>query len=367
MFTSIMPIVSHTNVINKTISIVPFISHTNVINKTIVYSDTVLSLKETGNNLIISSISNVNESSLENCLKIIFESNPTVFFNTVQYSEKYKKVYFYTNKEITTKVYEESKFTKYQPITSRNEILEELNRILNAPICKDNSCVSLYDVLMILKTMSRKYGGIKTKYLFYCEKLVKAKINKDCFIRIHPFDYQNKTLCITYGKYFGYSGHIYFAKQNDDLYVVKSEISRTNEVFATIGSCLSKLFDELLQYVDYMDCDQAKENIKPVNSNFSVEINKNRIKILVKNIKNEFENEFENELENELELVAPSRYKSDYKFECNSHIITEAFKGNEEEVFKRIFVKISDCPKWSQTMLYEIRQNQIAEEQTMKI
>lgn len=76
------------------IPIVPFVPHTTVINKTIVYSDTVLSVNDSGNNLKVTSISNVNESSLEKCLKTIFESNPNVIFNTIQYSKNDKKVRF---------------------------------------------------------------------------------------------------------------------------------------------------------------------------------------------------------------------------------------------------------------------------------
>ena len=106
------------------------VTHTTVINKTIVYSDTVLSLKDLGSNLKVTSISNVDESSLEDCLKIIFKSNPNVIFNTIQYSKNNNKVYFYTDKEISTKEYKDNKFTKYKPITSTTEILEEIKRVL---------------------------------------------------------------------------------------------------------------------------------------------------------------------------------------------------------------------------------------------
>ena len=66
---------------------VPVVPHTTVVNKTIVYSDTVLSLKDKGSNLKITTISNVEEFMLDDCLRIIFESNPSVIFNTIQYSK----------------------------------------------------------------------------------------------------------------------------------------------------------------------------------------------------------------------------------------------------------------------------------------
>lgn len=92
---------------------VPVVPHTTVVNKKILYSDTVLPVKEIGNNLNITSIEDINEQSLEKCLKTIFESNPNVIFNTIQYSKNDKKVYFYTNKEISIKKYKESQFIKY--------------------------------------------------------------------------------------------------------------------------------------------------------------------------------------------------------------------------------------------------------------
>lgn len=83
------------------VPIIPVLPNTNIVNRNIVYNDTVLSIKELGENIKVSTISDVSEFSLEKCLKIIFESNPDVVFNTIQYSRKNKKVYFYTNKDIS--------------------------------------------------------------------------------------------------------------------------------------------------------------------------------------------------------------------------------------------------------------------------
>ena len=122
-------------------------------------------------------------------------------------------------------------------------------------------------------------------------------------------------------------------------------------------STLSEMYDELLKYADYKDYKYTKNDIKPVNSNFSIKISNHGVWIIVK--------DFTNKYLKELELFAPS-YDNGYELECNSSIINEAFNGKETEIFKRIFIKISDCPEWSQTMLYEIRQNQLAEEQKIE-
>ena len=82
------------------IPIVPSRGKTTVINKTIVYSDTVLKLDDLGQNIKLTSISNITESDFENCIKCILSNNENVVFNTIQYSKKEKKIYFYTDKKI---------------------------------------------------------------------------------------------------------------------------------------------------------------------------------------------------------------------------------------------------------------------------
>ena len=139
------------------IPIVPSVPHTMVVNKTIVYSDTVLPLKDVGSNLKVTIISNLEAFSLEKCLKTIFESNPNVVFNTIQYSKSNKTVYFYTNSEISTKSWEKSKVSTYKPLASNYEILEEIKRILAADKNKDASCISLYDIAKLMNQANNDY------------------------------------------------------------------------------------------------------------------------------------------------------------------------------------------------------------------
>ena len=82
-------------------------SDTKVIDKNIIYKDTVLPLKELGENIKVTHISNVEEFWIESCLNKIFESNPDVVFNTIQYSKKDKKIYFYTDQNISTKAWDD--------------------------------------------------------------------------------------------------------------------------------------------------------------------------------------------------------------------------------------------------------------------
>ncbi len=334
------------------VPVVPYVPHTTIINKTIVYSDTVLPLKDSGSNLKVASISNVSESSLESCLKKVFESNPNTTFNTIQYSKNDKKVYFYTDKDITTKGYEESRIYKHKPITSSSEILEEVKRILVSENNKDNDCISLYDISKLLKNMDYRYKSMKKSYDSSMEYTLNSHYSKPKFV-LYDFDYETDELRIGFGLW-DYD-MIRFSKRNDDLYITKSETSRAKDVLAIIGDKLSKAYDEFIKHKDYMT--QHNYGFKAINSNFLVDFSHHGVSISVKSLDNQFMNDFQ--------LSSPS-YDNKYQYDCNSSIVVSAFKGKEAEILKRIFVKIEDCPKWAQQSLYEIRQNQLAEKQRIE-
>ena len=294
------------------------INNTNatVLNKTIVYSDTVLPLKDLGSNLKVSTISDVGQYSLE------------------------------------------SKFTKYKTITSRSEILEETKSILLTEKNNSSDCISLFDIAQLLKKMKHDYDMIKERYNSQFERIIKNAFGDSSSIVIYDFDYEKKLLKIGFKRWrSGDYDKICFAKQNDDLYIVKSKSLYDKEVFAELSSGLSKLYDKLISFADYKDHANAKYDTKSVNSSFGVDISHYGAGIFVKSQGNSYSKDFE--------LFSPS-YNNDYSIECNSSIINEVFKDKESEIFKRIFVKIDDCPVWSQAMLYEIRQNQLAEERRLE-
>lgn len=324
----------------------------------IVYSDTVLNLKDLGENIKVTSIPNISEYELEDCLKAIFESNPSVTFNTIQYSKKDKKVYFYTDNEITTHHYEEGRFTKYKPITSRKDILEEVKNVLLEPKNSDSECISLYDVSIILKKLRYEYDRINKTYEDRLNDIIGRNFNLGGNIIIHDFDYKNEILNASFRKLgFGDYKNISFSKENGDLYVVKSEICYSQEILKVLGPTLSELYDKFLEYSDYKDYKKSTLDIKPVNSRFSVKISNAGLSIFLKNLRNSFVRNFE---------LSSSCYLRGYELNCNSSLVGDAIKEKEQEIFKRIFIKISDCPIWLQDTLYDFRKNQLAEEKKLE-
>lgn len=335
------------------VPVIPIVPNTTVVNKTIVYSDTVLPIKDLGGNLKVTSISNVDEYSLEKCLKIIFESNPNVIFNTIQYSREDKKVYFYSNDEISKKAWEDSKIRTYKPITKSSEILEEVKNILVCEPNKNTDCISLYDIAQLLKIKSNEYKSDKHSFEKHFDYVIESRYGSSSSIVVYDFDYDKDELRIGF-KYWENYDKIIFAKKDEDLYVKESESSRGKDILVALGDSLSKLYDKFIQYRDIKQ--QNSYRIKPVNSNFLVDVSYYGVDIFV--------NGGEFRIIKEFELSSHS-YETGYDYDCNSSTVINALKGNEDELFKRIFVMIDDCPEWMQEQLYEIRQNQLVEQQKM--
>ena len=234
----------------------------------------------------------------------------------------------------------------YEPLKIASEILEDVKEILVEEKNKDEDCISLYDIAQLMKKTNNDYERIKGIYESRCDEIIKSKLGSYDSLVIYDFDYDEKRLCIGVKIWPDDYKDITFAKSEDDLYISKSESSWDKEVFAYLSAELVNLYDELIKFLSFKK--EKRYKLKTVNSNFFVSIGSFGVDILAKSSTNQFDHDFK---------LSFNSYTNDYKCYCNSSTVLNAFRGKEEEIFQRIFVKISDCPKWSQSTLYEIRQN----------
>ena len=328
----------------------------NVINKTIIYSDTVLPLKEKGSNIVVTTLNNVNEYSLDSCLNIIFESNPDVIFNTIQYSKSQKRVYFYTDKRISLDKYNDSKVFKYKPIISYASILDEVKTVLTSPKIKDENVISLYDILRLFRKVRTDFDNIDDSYQDKLSYIMNRTFN-DVGIIVYGYDYRKSHLRIGFRYVYDYD-KIVFTKKNDDLIIVESESLHANDVLAAAGNELSMLYDLYEGYRDFNE--QYNYGFNAVNSNFLINISSDDIGIFVRNGET-YGKDFA------LTAYCYKMYDNrKYGYECNSNNVLNLIRGHEDDLFKNIYVKISDCPLWSQKNLYEVRQNQLYNDQILE-
>ena len=321
------------------------------VNKTIVYSDTVLPIKDLGKNIIVTTLENIDESSFESCLSTIFESNANTIFNTIQYSKSEKKIYFYTDQKISTKKWEDRNVVNYKPITRKTEILAGIKKILSSKPNENSDCISLYDISKLIERKHQNFDEYESQIESQIKNIMREKY-PECIISILGLNNEKNELKIGFNKKgFRPDGYedIIFSKKDDDLYLKRSESNIGEEILYEAGNILSELYDELLKYEGLWT--QRKYDIIVQNSIFLVNISDHHVSFFVQN------------LEFELSYDKSFLYGYKYYYNCNSNTIINAIKGNEDKIFKKVFVKINDCPKWSQSDLYKIKQKQLEEEQ----
>lgn len=330
--------------------------NTKIVNKNIVYKDTVLPLKELGENIKITSVSDVEEFWLESCLNKIFESNSNVTFNTVQYSKKDKKVYFYTDQNISTKAWDDRNLVSYKPLKNSTSILEEIKRILVTENNFDANCVSLYDVTKLLKKRNYDMEQTEKHYKSLLESKCKSIYHKFRGIVVYGLDYDDNELRfgINFGDGFFDYQDIIFAKNNNDLYLKSdsTEFRSGRKLFLNCSSIIDECYDELIKFKDYKT--QFRYGLKPLNSCFFINISSNGVSLCNNSFK--YQSDF---------VIGLDSDSEEYSYSCNSNSILEVLRGNEDNVLKKVFVNISDCPKWMQEQLHSLRISQLEEEQRM--
>lgn len=298
-----------------------------------------------------SSIPNIEEEQLSPILEIIFKSNPGISFKLIEYSKKNKTLVFYTDKELSLKEYFEyykklPKTFQYKPLISKTDILNEIKDILNSNINTDNNCISLYDVLLLIRHISNDIKNLKNEYKKIFENSIK---HSDGYIII--FDYYKNELTIEYNIGIRVHRKIKFSKIDNDLFIKDTDYQPdAQEFLVKSGNAVSELYDKLEQYRPFYT--QETKKSKAINSNFSINITNNEIKIYT--IAQIHQYDFSIKATNKI-------LNNDFIHSCNSNNILNEIIGQENEIFKRIFIKISNCPEWSQPLLTNIRKKQLEE------
>lgn len=239
-------------------------------------------------------------------------------------------------------------YTKTEPrdcknVSSPKEILEELKKVLEQEKCKDENSISIYDVLILTRKKYEEWKSIERRLRWHIEAMTD---NESLYLDV-DYDCKNKQLIISY-----HCNDAFFYKKDGDLIILKSAWYGAKDVLGKCGDEISKCYDKFIEDIsfhrDYM------KNIKSSNSNFI--INTDRYGIYLSE---------RNKLSSEFELFGRI-FENEYRYDCNLNNITSICRNNEDEIFKRVFVNIEDCPEWMRMALYEIRKNRLIKEQKIE-
>ena len=94
-----------------------------------------------------------------------FNQGPIIYTTTADITHNQRMNNIDNNKEttISNSTKNDSSMTPYQSVSldSQKEILEETERLLEEKKCKDNNCISLYDILSLTQKKHKEYNQFK--------------------------------------------------------------------------------------------------------------------------------------------------------------------------------------------------------------
>lgn len=207
--------------------------------------------------------------------------------------------------------------------------------------------ISLYDILKLFDNKFWEFWEKRHQFendIYYNWKWYS-------FLSVNPFfskfDYNTNQLQISIsGIKFSYK------KENDDVVLCKPS-HEGQQILGESSDFISKFYDECLMYTEFNT--QTSNNIKSVNSLFTINIFNEGIDLFLPNMGFKMNYRF-------------YRYEENgYRYECNSDEFIKQIHGNEDELLKKIFVNINDCPNWVQSELYKKRKKQLKKEKRLKL
>lgn len=231
---------------------------------------------------------------------------------------------------------------KHLNITS--EILKIFKDILeNTEKCPNNA-VSLYDISMLSSDTNNK---IK-KIIEMLENKINSTLKHEfrCFYCvIEGFNYKKSEMSLTILLENCYK--LKYRKKKGKLFISEcNKNSNRKELLELIEPYLSELFDAFLYFKEFYKDPMIT---KSLNFELGVTSDKGSTSLIIadKDESNEIKLSYEN-------------YSESYKYDCN--LDDELLNESRDTIFKNIFVRISDCPRWMSSILYRKRQEELREE-----
>lgn len=233
-----------------------------------------------------------------------------------------------------------------------NEILEKVKKLISGKRTESKSrdYISIYSITRLLKSYFKRLNSLKKTSAHSMEQLIYEECGQYINIAIGDFDSKKETLCIGVKtnplieseQY----KNIVFSKKNNELHIVSTELDDISSaiIFKTTGNVISDLYSKIIEYSEYKDINSG--NIKIPGSIFCYGINADKV-TLEGNI---------NDINLQITLETNTGKTTT---NSNSSVLTNVIQGHEDELLKRTYVRINECPKYFRKALKEARKKQL--------
>lgn len=235
------------------------------------------------------------------------------------------------------------------------EIEKEVNNILTYEDKSIHNCVSIFDLITVIKNLSATIKNLKTVFNNRINEIIYPN-----FLKIKNFDYEklelNNTLFLQENGDYKAIDFIIAKKNNkinSELIIIKNNLNVVYKYFELLYPLLLEYFYKMNHFKPFMTF--KDHDIKSINTSFFINVNRDII-----NIYNLFNNECL------MKIYMDLFNYLDYEYNSNYESIKSLIKENEEKFLNNIFININDCPNFSQTDLHKIKRKQLEEQKKRK-
>jgi len=242
---------------------------------------------------------------------------------------------------------------QHSRLESDLEVKEELESILSSEDDYNENTISIYDVLKTIENANEKLSLLKNNYATYFKKMLKKEF-KNPVIEIKQTDYRQKKLVLLFSPdYRSYEcKSIILAERKFGLYIEEDNTGYGMQVLKILENHIPECYAELLKYSEFLYAEE--KIIKSLNSKLFVFISK--FGVSLSNYEGyTFHEHFYFRANSGFGAYDKNSY--DYRNLLSMSYIV--INGNEENLLKRIFVQIEDCPEWCRDILYKKREKQL--------
>lgn len=310
------------------------------------------------------SVQHVSSFQISECIATMIKENPNVTFYNAIYDEFFGTLSFLSDTDrLNKELWLKRNDTSVKKLERKQEIKDEIARLLVEEKPNDPDMVSIYDIMKLLIEYEGRYKVLEDKYNKELTSLLAKKpiprfAYKEPEISINEIKGNDSDNQIeTYVRWSSPLLDTIVLSEEDtngdkDYYISKSEdrfgyMSLLNR----ISDKLPEMFDDFRPYFPFKS--QSQYQIGTNSKLFKAGINSNGVAI--------YHNLDENNwYDHNFEMNGLSKGK--YYYDFNSVELMNFLKEHSDELFKSIFVKIDDSPEWMRERLHQIRNEQLEQE-----
>jgi len=221
-----------------------------------------------------------------------------------------------------------------------NNLLEEVKVVLRNEN-NDKDYISICSIYKIIKKLRNDYEYTKSYYSnLFSDILKRYGISNKCIV--NNFDFINYEISVFVENKNKESEELNVSYKDNRVNMRCTGSLDKNKIIKLLGLDLYDLYEQFMKYHEMYSC--YVSSLSTDNENFLVDIDKYGVSLRDNN--------------NKLQLSLYT-FSDNYCYDSCDSEVRDIILGNEEELFKRIFVKIEELPLCIRQMLYMYREEEL--------